>query len=99
MSKKYLPNEALTETIAAKEMYESLSIDNFIGQLTPEQQNRFREIAHHLVYVGFVNGQNRSDAKNLTTEQEARVGFSKIQILTMGAAYLDGLYQDGLLNE
>ena len=95
----YLPNEPLTEIIAAKELEESVSIDNFMSHLAPEQQNRFKEIAHHLVYVGFVNGQSRPDPKSLSEEQQARVGISKLEILTMGAAYLDGLYEDGLLNE
>lgn len=80
-----LPNEGLTGFFADSQM-EKPSFEAFLETLDPVQQERFKQLAHHLVAIGFDEGQNRRAAGNLTPWQEARMGLVKLDCYLQGAA-------------
>ncbi len=99
MSANYIPNEVITGVITESELGKSASADAFMQSLTAEQQSRFQELAHHLVYVGFVNGQERQAPKVLTPEQKAAILINQTEFMLIGAGIIYNLDEDGLLYE
>lgn len=68
-----LPNEATTATLANDAIERSVGIQHFLQELTPAEQRRFIECAHHLVYVGFDAGLRRQGASEVSDEIKGRV--------------------------
>jgi hypothetical protein len=99
VSANIIPNEALTAVITESELGKSASVDSFMQSLTVEQQSRFQELAHHLVYIGFINGQDRPAAKELTPEQKAAILINQTEFMLLGAGIIYNLDEDGLLYE
>ncbi len=59
MSEPIIPGQAITERIKSRELENNGAIQNFIDELTPYEQARFLQIAHHLVFLGFKEGVGR----------------------------------------
>lgn len=85
MSGAILPNEVTTEYITQQTVENSRSIQQFLDGLDSEQQRRFHEIAHHMLYIGFTEGQQRPVFEP-TIEQQAQFGVKKLEIMNEGAS-------------
>ncbi len=68
-----LPNEATTEMLANKALADLPGIAGFLDGLTSDQQRRFDEFAHHLTYIAFEAGRNRTVPGEVPTETKAAV--------------------------
>lgn len=79
----YLPNEATTAVLTQQAVEQSNSIQVFMDSLTSQEKSRFTEIAHHLLYIGFVSGQQRSGVE-LTDVQKAGILAHKFEIYLLG---------------
>lgn len=78
-----LPNEATTEFIAHQELQTNTSLQVFFESLDSDQQRRFIENAHHLVYLGFEQGLRRP--MPLTEDIQAKVLVREAELYSMGA--------------
>ena len=80
-----LPNEGLTEFFADSQL-NTASVQAFMETLDTTQKKRFKELAHHLIAIGFDEGQNRRIVGDPTPEQEASVGMLKFAYYLRGIA-------------
>ncbi len=65
---KYLAHEATTAMMAEKALEHPVMVA-FIETLDYMQESRFREMAHHLLYVGFEEGLNRQQQPPKLTDE------------------------------
>ena len=81
---KSLPNEATTAFLTEREIESRESIQLFFDGLDSTQKNRFAELAHHFVYLGFIEGTKRQSPTELTEEQEQRILIAQAEFYSLG---------------
>lgn len=86
MSTPLIAGETATEFLAVEAIQDSAAIQAFMEGLDPTQRRRFEGIAHHLVHVGFEDGQRHPDPAAMTPEQRLNIMVGKFNILNEGAA-------------
>ena len=67
---KYLDGEIITEGIAAQLFESDSSIRQFLSGLDSDKQRRFCELAHELVYVGYISYEERSIPTSVAFDKE-----------------------------
>lgn len=87
-NKATIPGEAITERLCSRAIEESAAMQSYLSELTEYEKERFRQLAHHLVFIGFESGVGRLDP-------EQRQYLHDIEQRRTGASYIKGSI-DGL---
>ncbi len=89
----FIEHKATTEFAANRTIDESESMKAWLETLSPDEQNRFREFAHHLYHTAFTDGLKRNTGPGITNEQRAEVLGHQVSI------YLQGVDDANQFNE
>lgn len=88
---KILPGEVIAERLAISVTEQSMSVQQFMKGLTDEEQRRFLEIAHHLVYAGFESGIKRCGAEFDTATRTINEIIDRREAKSYMRGFLDGI--------